>query len=181
MIFMTDNKTGNCCCEFNGPQDHRFFANFAMIGRTTHLYMIKYMRSIGLDKKAFPPLLRAISENEGISQDQMSKAFHIDKGAVAKRVKSLEDLGYISRVPSPGDKRRYMIYLTEKGREIMPSLIAVEDQVEEIMTRGLDENEKETLLQLLDRVAGNVCGAVCKNSTKEDNKGEINETDTKRI
>lgn len=62
------------------------------------------------------PYYMALTRNDGLTQDELTKLVKVDKAATARMVKSLEQKGYITRETDPKDKRNKKIYLTETGR-----------------------------------------------------------------
>ncbi len=62
------------------------------------------------------PYYMALTQNNGLTQDELTKIVKVDKAATARIVKSLEEKGYIIRETDPKDKRNKKLYLTEKGR-----------------------------------------------------------------
>ncbi len=100
-------------------------------------------------------ILRALDFQDGISQEAIRLLFHLDKGTVAKAIKPLVREGYIIREVSPYDKRAYQIFLTDKGRKIMPELKKTLKQWTDFLTRDFTESEKRTVEDLLSRMADN--------------------------
>ncbi len=100
-------------------------------------------------------ILRALDFRDGINQEAIRLLFHLDKGTIAKTIKPLVREGYIVREKSPYDKRAYQIFLTDKGREIMPELKTIIKQWADILTTDFTESEKRTMEDLLSRMADN--------------------------
>jgi DNA-binding MarR family transcriptional regulator len=102
------------------------------------------------------PILLALQSNDGIMQDKLSSILGMDKANVARAVTKLEKEGYLIRRPDCADKRIWRIYLTVKGREVLPSLITVIEEWNSILSEGLDPLERETLIRALKTMAVNV-------------------------
>lgn len=62
------------------------------------------------------PYYTALIQNNGVTQDELTKLVKVDKAATARMVKSLEQKGYVTRETDPKDKRNKRIYLTETGK-----------------------------------------------------------------
>lgn len=62
------------------------------------------------------PYYMALTKQDGLTQDELTKLVKVDKAATARMVKSLEQKGYITRETDPKDKRNKKIHLTERGR-----------------------------------------------------------------
>lgn len=76
-----------------------------------------------------------LSHKQGITQDDIARKFQIDKGAVARSVKKLEDREFIRRIPDPENRRKYLIFLTEKGEQTIPELNAIEKNGRKLSAR----------------------------------------------
>lgn len=73
--------------------------------------------------------------------------------SVLKLVDALEGAGWIRRVEVEGDRRRYSLEITEEGRQRLGTLSERLEEYEVRMSAGLSAEERETLMNLLDRVA----------------------------
>lgn len=85
----------------------------------------------------------------------MARFFHLDKGAIARTLKKMEDSGYISRIVDPDNRRAFRISLTEKAYKIAPDISAIEEQWEVRITRGLSPDEQARYLSFLHNAADN--------------------------
>ena len=65
----------------------------------------------------------------------------------------------IQRVRSQKDCRSNYLVMTEKGESFVPVFYQVLDNVEQLMTDGFSQEEKETLMTLLQRVLKNIINA----------------------
>ncbi|CAL1520412.1 hypothetical protein MMC2321_04177 [Chitinophaga sp. MM2321] len=82
---------------------------------------------------------------QGTINNELAKKARISKQAMSKVVKSLEAAGYISTRKHDTDNRASIIFLTEKGKELM---INASDAVEEIHARYTAMIGEEDMLQL---------------------------------
>lgn len=64
-----------------------------------------------------------IGENEGVSQEEIANSLAIDKAAIARSVKRMEQNGYIRTKKSGRDKRAKELYLSESGNELFQYMI----------------------------------------------------------
>ncbi len=84
-----------------------------------------------------------------MTQRGLTAATVMDKVAVNRAVKVLEDRGLIGRVPNPDDGRSHLLALTAEGRaihaEVMPLALATERD----LLGGLAAHEEAQLRQLL--------------------------------
>ncbi|MBC1371550.1 MarR family transcriptional regulator [Listeria booriae] len=91
----------------------------------------------------------------GLSQDTIVKRFMVDKANVARHIQRLEELGMIRREVDQTDKRKHLVYLTDKGQEIQPIIEETMKTWSGILTDGFTEEEREQLVHLLVRMAEN--------------------------
>jgi DNA-binding MarR family transcriptional regulator len=91
-------------------------------------------------------------EGEGgkaMTQRALTAATLMDKVAVNRAVKVLEERGLVARVPNPVDGRSHLLELTEEGRaihaEVMPLALATERD----LLAGLDPQEIETVRRVM--------------------------------
>jgi MarR family transcriptional regulator, temperature-dependent positive regulator of motility len=134
----------------------------SMIHRTRMMYLNDRMNDLDISAGQFPFIL-ILSEEEGITQEEMAAHFHIDKGTVARALRKLEDNEYLFRKIDSENRRRYLIYLTEKGRKSVPQIINIDNEWEDNLCSKLSEGEYEKLFDILKILAVNSLENVNKN------------------
>lgn len=97
-------------------------------------------------------ILLHVARQPGSSQDAIGMHLHIDKCTIARRTKKLEELGFLYREVNALDRRQNNLYPTEKGTEIIPVIKENLTAWSELISVNLTDSEKETLVQLLDKV-----------------------------
>lgn len=93
--------------------------------------------------------LYVISQNEGITQKELSERLFVDKSTTAKAVKNLISQGYVVKEALLEDKRFVQLYLTEQGKQIIPHIQKTFLELIEISTRNLSKEEAEQAVSLL--------------------------------
>lgn len=73
----------------------------------------------------------------------------LDKAAVSRSVRSLQDLGLIDVAPDRKDQRKQLIALTRKGVALHDRIVELAVNREQALLEGLSEAERKTLLRLL--------------------------------
>ena len=121
------------------------------IAREVNKLVIRTMKETGIGSGELD-LLHAVRHSPGASQREIGEQLNMDKGAVARRVASLENKGYLIRRPSPEDGRAQMLFATEKAESLKCSKAAVETAFYEWLLEGLTEEEREVCAELLDRL-----------------------------
>lgn len=101
-------------------------------------------------------ILYEIAENEGISQEQISRNRNVDKATIAKAVKKLIDNDYIYREKDKFDKRAYCLYCTEKGINFIPEIRRIIILENTTVTKGFTQEERDLLSLLLEKATRNI-------------------------
>lgn len=97
-------------------------------------------------------ILIILLEEKVITQRGLTKRLGIQPGSVSEVLAKLEKGGLITRTVNPSDRRTTDIMLTERGR-VMAETAAGQRRIRhEEMFSCLTENEKDTLLGLLEKV-----------------------------
>ena len=99
-------------------------------------------------------LLYEISHQTDINQDKIAKHCNIDKGAVARSIKKLEDKELIIRKIDDSNRRQNKLSLTSKGKETLNQSIELLDKWENNVYSE-DIIEKELLKKVLKEIAIN--------------------------
>jgi DNA-binding MarR family transcriptional regulator len=63
--------------------------------------------------------LNSLDEQHGLSQREVADLLGVDRTTMVALVDELEAKGWVKRHPQPDDRRKNMISLTRKGRDIM--------------------------------------------------------------
>ena len=140
----------------------------SMIHRTRMMYLNDNVRDIDITPGQFP-FIMVLSNEEGITQEELAAHFHIDKGTVARALKKLEDKNYLFRKVDSKNRRRYLIYLTNKGKRTVPQIANIEQEWENSICSRFSEEEYNRLFEILKILAINSLENVNRNG---ENKNE---------
>ena len=94
----------------------------------------------------------AICRQSGRSQEELARELCINKSTVARNLNTLEEKGYISRVPLPHDKRQFSVYPTQKMLDILPTVKEASLQWMNLLSEGISNEELEIFDRVLDRM-----------------------------
>lgn len=114
-------------------------------------YRLDQLSPMGL-KACHASYLTEICDCPGISQDGLARRICINKSNVARQAAVLEEEGFITRTPSPADKRVMELYPTQKALDLLPQIQSILTCWEECITRDLSEEEKDQISVLLARM-----------------------------
>jgi DNA-binding MarR family transcriptional regulator len=71
-------------------------------------------------------VLTTLTEQEGVSQQELAKRLYVTKGNISGLIDRLEEAGFVERRSTACDRRQHALYLTNAGREMADKAIAVQ-------------------------------------------------------
>ncbi|OPX89876.1 MAG: Transcriptional regulator SlyA [Pelotomaculum sp. PtaB.Bin104] len=101
-------------------------------------------------------LLNRLWKKDGISQKELSEITIKDQTTVTRILDKLERKGFIKRQTCPNDRRSYLIFLTDTGRNLEDQLVSIAYEVLNEALQGISEKEIKQLKVLLNRIFINV-------------------------
>jgi DNA-binding MarR family transcriptional regulator len=96
--------------------------------------------------------LALIEDNPGIAQTALARAIGQDASAAVAMLEDLEQRGWVRRERRPRDRRRYAIFVTEGGRQVVDTLMGVMSAIEDEVLGGLRPSELLALNYFLDGI-----------------------------
>lgn len=100
---------------------------------------------LGVVPGQFAQLL-ALYEVDGLTQAELCARVQIEQPTMANTLARMERDGLIVREPDPADRRRALVRLTARAREIEGELVSAARAVNAEATRGLPEQEVAALM-----------------------------------
>ncbi len=101
-------------------------------------------------------VLNRLGEGDGISQKDLADRTFKDAPTTARILDKLEDRGLVRRSDHPDDRRTFLIFITIQGQELRERIVPVALSMNDDAGIGLNANERELLLLLLNRVQENI-------------------------
>lgn len=95
-------------------------------------------------------------EDHDITAGELMAELQLSQSTIAGVLMRLEKKGFILRERDPQDSRRSVIRPTPKGTELRESLVGTAVEVEEVLLRGMSEEEKREFEDLLQRALENM-------------------------
>nr|WP_318000537.1 MarR family transcriptional regulator [uncultured Faecalibacillus sp.] len=111
-------------------------------------YMNVQLKEIGLSHGQ-AIALKIIYEENNIKQEDLNKRLQIDKSAVTRILKTLEDKQLIIKETSQEDKRNHILSLTSNGKMLYPQIKNVIKETTEVMLKDINQNQQLFLEELL--------------------------------
>ena len=110
---------------------------------------------LGVVPGQFAQLL-ALYERDGVTQKELCEIVGIEQPTMANTLGRMERDGLVERRPHPDDRRKQLIYLTDKARGLEGRLTEAAESVNTLATVGLAASERSTLLRLIATVQANL-------------------------
>lgn len=147
-----------CRCYFGAAQKEpaRDFARelgraVTFLHRSRKSFMGERLREFGLSGAMYMILMQ-VGFHPGTTQDNIALHMYIDKSNVARRIKQLEELGYIYRETDLSDRRQNNLYLTDRGSGLLPLIKQYLSEWGQSISSELSDDELDTLLSLLGKM-----------------------------
>ncbi|MBD3792176.1 MAG: MarR family transcriptional regulator [Campylobacterales bacterium] len=139
--------------QFNMDQSLGFVLNrTALASKNRFNQMIK---KYGISPEQWSVLFRVV-EQGGISQKALADSTYKDQGNLTRMIDKLIEKEYIRREADADDRRAVKLSATEKSVALAEAVAPLSGRHNENMTAGFSQEEKATLMALLDKVYHNL-------------------------
>jgi DNA-binding MarR family transcriptional regulator len=123
----------------------------ASINKRVHAALKETLADYGITPEDWGVLTSLSLRKEGkvSSPGALARDLELSSGAVTSRLDRLESLGFIRRLPDPGDRRGVLVELTPEGRAAWEQAIEVQGRKEAFFASALSKQEQRELNDLL--------------------------------
>ncbi|MGV8906608.1 MAG: MarR family winged helix-turn-helix transcriptional regulator [Acetobacterium sp.] len=121
------------------------------IFRNNQIHLDKVLKKFDLSSGSMPYLF-ILEKNEGVSLHQLSRKIGNDKAMTTRTIKRLIELDYVYKVGKEGDCRSYQLYLTEKVKKVLPQIHREIQEIVDLITVDLSQQEKEVTLATMKKI-----------------------------
>jgi len=121
----------------------------------------EFLRPFGLTDVQFNlmMLLKYQSEqDEGLSQAQLSSMMLVNRANITSLIDRMEKVDLVIRTPAPSDRRSNIVKLTGRGKELLAQIEPLYTKEVKRIMAALKLNEQKTVIEMLERIRGNVSG-----------------------
>lgn len=126
-----------------------------LLGRKSQTYLGVILAKYNLTAAEYPFFI-AIRQQEGITQEELTTLVGVDKAMTTRVVSSLEKKGFLKRMQDEQDRRKNLIYLTEKSRRLHPMVKEELQTFNQLLTGGIDEKTLEIFYDALGQMEENL-------------------------
>ncbi|WP_054711900.1 MarR family transcriptional regulator [Bacillus sp. JCM 19041] len=130
-----------------------------LIIRDLHLEVQSYLTK-RLEPLSLAPeqhlLMILLLENDGLSQTEIAEKLNKDKASIARMISSLEKKQYVYRATSKHDGRVILVFVSEKGIALKKDMYRIGQEINVVLEKNFNEDEKNTLKHLLQQIQMNM-------------------------
>jgi MarR family transcriptional regulator, transcriptional regulator for hemolysin len=101
-------------------------------------------------------LLSYVAEVAPLTQTQLAQQLGTGRAATGARIDRLEAQKAVQRRPDPRDRRVWRVHITDVGRDLVSTIIAIDEDLRKQLRVGIDRNELQQLASVLVRLQQNL-------------------------
>ena len=119
----------------------------SILYRCSQKYFDKQFEKMGLGYAQIN-FLTTIYENEGISMVDLANNGSFDKGTITKSLSKLQENDFVRIESDETDKRRKLLYTTEKTQSIIPKIYLLKQSWWDYLSMDLNDEEFDEYIRL---------------------------------
>ncbi len=100
-------------------------------------------------------ILAELFDEEGQSQDELTRRVYVNKANTARALNRLEEVGYVQRIPDESDQRIKRSFLQPAALEIEEEFWQIITRWSQILTQDLSQKRQDQLIEDLKKMADN--------------------------
>ena len=101
-------------------------------------------------------ILFVLWQKDGISIQELAKKTSLEKSTLTSMLDRLEDTGHLVRVHSKEDRRKVIVRLTEKDKNLQNAYMQISKEMTELFYKGLTKKEIDNFEVYLRRILNNL-------------------------
>ncbi len=136
--------------------------SISILHRFSQKFIEHELRAYNLSKAQMELLIILFKAEEPLNQRGINAFFDYNKATITRLLNSLEQEGYLTRMPSGRDRREKLIILTEKGEAMQQVIIQVLIKEEKTFGEILGKSEEKPVREQLYRLAESLNGYATK-------------------
>nr|WP_245252250.1 MarR family transcriptional regulator [Paenibacillus sediminis] len=101
-------------------------------------------------------LLLCLSEEDGISQKELSRRTEKDPANITRILDQLERKGFVNRVTNSEDRRSYHTYITKSGKEAVRQIEPIEAEFIRALLLDIPDHEASAFKAFMQKINKNI-------------------------
>jgi len=94
-------------------------------------------------------ILRELWQDDGLTQREISERVSMMGPSITVVLDAMEERGFVARVRSTEDRRRINVFLTDKGRDLGPTVLRYSAEMHDIVLAGRSESDVQYVRDFL--------------------------------
>ncbi len=120
----------------------------SLLHRKQTAFLNNKLKDVDLSSGLYPLLVKSY-KNEGISQEELADALHINESTVTRNLEKLENKGLITKTPQ---KRKKIINVTAEGAKIAQTVMDYDDEWDEKIRNSLNDDDYDNFRKMLIKI-----------------------------
>ena len=129
-------------------------------------------QDLGLTRAQWRVLVH-LAARQGINQRNLAEIVELDNVTLGRHIDRLERDGWLERRADPTDRRAWCLYLTDASGPMLEKMEALAVRTQAEAMKGLSEQERAALVDMLVRIKGNVAGPDTTGDSQETRTSEM--------
>lgn len=130
--------------------DDKLLFQLSKAEHTLKQYMSEKMKAQGVIlTPGQAGILFLLKSNDGMNMSELGRILGIDNSAITRLIDRLEDQEFVKRGSRVGDRRQYLISITEKGLCAIEKIGAIAHEVNEKIKEGFTDSEMAVFKKIL--------------------------------
>lgn len=129
----------------------------AKIRQVGERIFVRKLKDYGIEiNPAQGRIMFALWQNDGVSINELAKKTQLGKSTLTSMLDRLEQMQYLKRRRCRKDRRKILIYRTEKDKAMERKYVEVSQQMTELFYEGFSKEEVDCLENGLERILDNL-------------------------
>ena len=101
-------------------------------------------------------ILDSLLTRDHVTQKELADICHMDVTTMSRSLDRLEEAGFLERRRDPGNRRSFLVCLTQSGVEEAHKVLEILAELDERICRDFDAAEMEQLYRSLEKICRNL-------------------------
>lgn len=122
-------------------------------------------RGLGLTRSQWQ-VMAHLAQNEGIQQGALAEILEVEPISLTRILDRLQAAGLVERRPHPRDRRVWLLHLQPGAYPLLERIREIGAETRAEALRGVEEADRERLIEILSRMKSNLVAASSTPSTE---------------